>query len=278
MIKFPVAIVLYNPSLSAINRIINFVDLGVNLYIFDNSEKKNDLFLNQKGIMYYSYEYNYGLSFSLNFICNRIKEDKFDSFLFFDQDTIFTIQTLEFVQNFVNYKNLINDSILNSALAVNFRDNSVLNSPLNIINTRFFSSYSINEVFFNINSGTMYFLKNYYLFNWFDNKYFVDGVDYSFSLDVIINKFRNFSITNVPGLNHSEEQGDSSIFILGKKITSRVYSFKRNYDFLRSHFFLLIKTFKVPSIKPKLFILKAFLGYLFAQIIFRVNYCINKLF
>ena len=278
MIKFPLAIILYNPSLSSINRILNFVDLGVKFYVFDNSEKKNEALLNQNGIKYYSDEYNYGLSFSLNFLCNKIKQDKFDSFLFFDQDTIFTIQTLEFVQNFVDFKYYINDSILNSALAVNFRDNSVLNSPLNIINTWFLNSYSINEVFFNINSGTMYFLKNYYLFNWFDNKYFVDGVDYSFSLDVIINKFRNFSITNVPGLNHFEEQGDSSIFILGKKITSRVYSFKRNYDFLRSHFFLIIKTFKVPSVKPKLFILKAFLGYLFAQIIFRVNYCINKLF
>lgn len=278
MIKFPLAIILYNPSLSSINRILNFVDLGVKFYVFDNSEKKNEALLNQNGIKYYSDEYNYGLSFSLNFLCNKIKQDKFDSFLFFDQDTIFTIQTLEFVQNFVDFKYYINDSILNSALAVNFRDNSVLNSPLNIINTWFFNSYSINEVFFNINSGTMYFLKNYYLYNWFDNKYFVDGVDYSFSLDVIINKFRNFSITNVPGLNHFDEQGDSNIFILGKKITSRIYSFKRNYDFLRSHFFLLIKTFKVPSIKPKLFILKAFLGYLFAQIIFRVNYCINKLF
>jgi hypothetical protein len=124
----------------------------------------------------------------------------------------------------------------------------------------------------------MYFLKNYNLFNWFDSKYFVDGVDYSFSLNVIINKFRNFSITNVPGLNHFEEQGDSNIYFLSKKITSRVYSFKRNYDFLRSHFLLFIKTFKVHSIKPKLFILKAFLGYLFSQFIFRVNYYINKSF
>jgi rhamnosyltransferase len=270
MVNFPIALVLYNPTSSTINRIESLMELGIKFYVFDNSSTKNDILSSLNNINYYCDNFNYGLSYSLNFLCQNIKNDNFDNFLFFDQDTIFTIDTLKYINGFIEYKCSSEEPYFNTILSVNFRDNTTNINNLNSIEIRSFNKYLLTEVYFTINSGSLFFLEHYNLFEWFDRNYFVDGVDYSFSLNVIINKFKNISIINVPGLNHTAEQGDSSIYIFGTKITSRVYSIKRNLDFLRSHFLLLIKTFRIIDLKPKIFIIKAILIYILSQSIFRL--------
>jgi rhamnosyltransferase len=189
-------------------------------------------------------------------LCNKAIADNFKYFLFFDQDTIFTTDTLNYIQNFIRYKENCSIKFFDSVLSVNFREKSIESTSLNIISKDKIDVYEIITIFFNINSGTLFLLEKYKCFQWFDKKYFVDGVDYAFSLNVVINNFKNVSISNVPGLNHTEEQGDRTIKILGKKIASRVYPISRNIDFLRSHIMLLLKSFNVKYAKPKLFIIK----------------------
>jgi rhamnosyltransferase len=276
MINFPIALVLYNPTSSTLNRILNFIDLGIKFYVFDNSNIKSNILSSINNINYYCDNTNHGLSYSLSYLCQNIKNDSYDYFLFFDQDTIFTFDTLKYIDSFIIYKNVKKDVYLNSIVSINFRDTSTINDQLNTIDIRSFDNYTITEVFFTINSGSLYILEHFNLFKWFDENYFVDGVDYSFSLNVVLNKFKNISICNVPGLNHSAEQGDSSIDIFGKRFTSRVYSITRNYDFLRSHFFLLIKSSKISSIKPKIFLFKEIFGYISSQFLFRIISLFSK--
>jgi rhamnosyltransferase len=276
MINFPIAVVLYNPTANSINRILYYSDLGIQYFVFDNSNIKCNLLSNIKNITYYYNNKNYGLSYSLRFLSQNIKNNNFDNFLFFDQDTIYTIETLKYIDEFVKYKNTNDNHFINSILSVNFRDNYTKSNYLNTIDTINLDNYLMTEVFFTINSGSLFFLKHYNSFKWFDDIYFVDGVDYSFSLNVIINDFKNITIYNVPGLNHSSEQEDSTINIFGKRITSRVYPINRNYDFLRSHLFLLFKTISIKSVKPKLFLIKEIFNYIILQFIFRLISFFNK--
>jgi GT2 family glycosyltransferase len=278
MISFPIAIVLYNPTSSTINRILGFLEKGIILYIFDNSKITNETLLNSNNpnLCYYKFNENLGLSYAINYLCEKALSNNFETLLFFDQDTIFKIESLNYINDFLTRKDL-NSSFFDTVLSVNFRDSESIQSELNIIEAGKVNDYLYYNVYFNINSGTLYFLNKFKSFEWFEKKYFVDGVDYSLSLNTVINKFKNIVITNVPGLNHKDEQGDSVIQLFGKKISGRVYSLNRNFDFISSHLRLLIKTFKIRDYKPKFFIMKALFAYVIGQLVFRLKSIFAKI-
>lgn len=275
MYKFALGIVLYNPTKASINRIVNFAKIGVDIYIYDNSKSSVEE-LNCYPNIDYTFNYNNnGLSYGIDFLCKQAKIDKHNYLLFFDQDTVFKIETLNFIDDFINYIEANNNYFFDSAISINFREKSIEKNKLNVISKNIIDDYELLTIYFNINSGTLFMLNKYSFFTWFDKKYFVDGVDYSFSLNVLINNYKNLSIANVPGLNHTEEQGDTTINFLGKKLISRVYPLNRNIDFLKSHIRLFIKSFKIKPLKPKLFILKAISSYIVVQLIFRMKNILN---
>lgn len=271
MTSFPIAIVLYNPSQSSIDRILYFLDKGFVFYIFDNSKNQNKILANNNtpNLSYYSFNKNFGLSYSIDYLCKVSISNHNKYLLFFDQDTIFKLETFDFISDIITIKSNEQNTLFEKVLSINFRDAASIQSQLNIINIFSLNSVSLYNVYFNINSGTLYFLDKYDKFNWFDEKYFVDGVDYSLSINTIINNYKNLVVIDVPGLNHTEEQGDSIIKIFGKTFTGRIYPLNRNIDFIKSHLKLLLKSFRIKRIKPILFIIKALISYLFIQIVFR---------
>jgi len=271
MISFPIAIVLYNPTESSIDRILYFIEKGIVFYIFDNSQITNEKLsnFNHPNLSYYTFNENLGLSYSINYLCEKAIANNSKTLLFFDQDTIFKIESLSYINEFLIRSEISNSSFFNTVLSVNFRDSNSNQNKLNIIEEGVISNYQYYSVYFNINSGTLYFLDKFKRFKWFEEKYFVDGVDYSLSLNTVINQLKNIVITNVPGLNHTDEQGDSVIRLFGKKISGRVYPLNRNFDFISSHLKLLTKTFKIGDSKPKLFLIKALSSYVAAQLAFR---------
>ena len=271
MISFPIAIVLYNPTDSTIDRILYFIEKGIIFHIFDNSQITNEKLsnFNHPNLSYYTFNKNLGLSYSINYLCEKALINNSKTLLFFDQDTIFKMESLNYIDDFLIRSESSNSSFFDTVLSVNFRDSDSKQNKLNIIETGVINDYIYYSVYFNINSGTLYFLDKFEKFKWFEEKYFVDGVDYSLSLNTVINQLKNIVITNVPGLNHTDEQGDSVIQIFGKKISGRVYPLNRNFDFISSNLKLLTKTFKIRGSKPKLFLIKTLLGYVAAQVAFR---------
>lgn len=279
MLNFPIGIVLYNPSESSVNRIKYFADRGIEFYIFDNSEnsfERNDL--TEKSIKYYRNGKNSGLSYSINFLCKEAILNGSEALLFFDQDTVFTQATLNYVDRFFKFKITSNFPILREVVSANFRDIELKSNKSNVIDSFQVGEYSLYAIYYSINSGTLYFLEKFNEFKWFDEEFFVDGVDYSFSLNTMINGYKNIAIANVPGLDHSEEQDMSYVTFFRKKRSFRVYSFRRNVDFLKSHFRLLFKSFKVNGLKSKIFIIKAMLLYISSQLVNRTISIINKLY
>lgn len=271
MYNFSIGIVLYNPTHISINRIINFAKQGIDFYIYDNSKFITEKLSSIPNLHYTSFNKNNGLSEGIDYLCKKAINDDHDYLLFFDQDTFFNSDTLNFIQNFIVFMNEKKNHYLDFVVAINFRDKPIKENKLNVIGNTLVDIYEIQTIYFNINSGTLFMLNKYSSFSWFDKTFFVDGVDYAFSLNVLINNFKNLSISSVPGLNHSVEQGDTFISLFGKKIISRVYPLSRNIDFVKAHILLFIKSFKIQSIKPKLFIVKAILSYIIIQTLFRVR-------
>lgn len=259
-----IGIVLYNPSDLSINRLKSFISTGLNLIVLDNSPKSNtDLAkLENNNFHYYSSGINLGLSKGLNYLCEISLSKKCKHLLFFDQDTIFGVETISFVRETI--KHLLNDSLGNKIIAFNFRDRLVNN--LNRKKVFTFNEVLYNEVYFIINSGTLFNLNLYHTYPWFNDKIFVDGVDYEFSFRARIKGFKLVELANVPGINHTLEQGDLSFEIFGRKVYLRNYPRKRKIEFIKTHINLIIQSMKNMHFRGSFFLFRALLIFALSQI------------
>jgi len=272
MVDFKIGIVLYNPDSNSVNRIINLANQGFQFCLFDNSSKTNNILIEVNNVEYFTFNDNLGLAFSIDYLCRHCINSNFSKLLFFDQDTIFTRDTLDFIEDVCKEIIALDSMFFNDVVSINFRESGTKHVKLNTFDYFDVGSFSFSSNYFVINSGSLYFLDKYFYFKWFDKNYFVDGVDYSFSLNVLINNFKNISIINTPGLNHTDFQGDSTISFFGRKIISRIYPLRRNFDFFYSHSKLLIKSLRVNSFFPLFFLVRAIIGYFFTQFLFRFRY------
>jgi rhamnosyltransferase len=266
--------ILFNPSKDAVTRISDSARSGYEIFIFLNSPVKEE-FINVlksvESIHILSNGLNEGLARGLSSLCNAASLGKFRALLYFDQDSIFTLETLNYVEKYLNIIKTSDDSFIDSIVSTTFRDTTTLSRRYNHISTFQISGFQVENVYFTINSGSLYFLNKMDKYEWFDKRYFVDGVDYSFCIRSKINDFKITEIFNTPGLDHETEQGNLPVKFFNKEKSGRLYPFSRNIDFLKSHLMILWSTLKIRSIKPKIFILKSILSYLYTQLLFRLK-------
>jgi rhamnosyltransferase len=90
--KIAGVVVLYNPDESVIGNINSYIkDLEL-LYVFDNSEVKNELIEKLKKInkvKYFSVGKNVGIGFALNYVCDIAVKEGYDWLLTMDHDSYF---------------------------------------------------------------------------------------------------------------------------------------------------------------------------------------------
>jgi rhamnosyltransferase len=268
MEEISIGYILYYPSINSINRIINLANYGYKIYLIINSYLDkiviNDLEKKQL-IKILSVGINIGLSRGLKKLTEQAKNDGYKAILYFDQDTIYSTTTLKYISTYFSYIKKIND-VYKMVACTTFRDKTKINKRYNHISTIKSSEYKIEEVFFTINSGSLYFLETINNFTFFDEKFFVDGVDYAFCINA---KYHNYKITeiyNTPELDHESEQ--KMISIGGLK--GQVYPVNRIFDFLKSHFILILYSLKISCIKPKIYILRSILLYVYGQLMLRL--------
>lgn len=267
--NFALGFILYKPTVNTIERILKHSIDGYKIFIYDNDEINNNQKFIHPNINYYSNFRNDGLSVGLNHLCSIAKKNGFTTLLYFDQDTIFNDETLHFINNYLNYVNN-NFSNFNTIACTTFRDFPINYRNSNTISKFEINKYSIYNVYYTINSGSLYMLNKFDDFNWFDLNFFVDGVDYAFCINCKKNKYLVTEIYNVPGLNHEDEQGNNFVNIFGITFRGRAYNFKRNIDFISSHIKLIIKSFTIFSPKATLLLFKSTFYYIISQIIFKV--------
>ncbi len=230
--SYCIGITLYNENKSFRNKISLFQQLGYRVYIYDNSPSSQNArnYLDFKNIHYFTCGKNIGLGVAMSTLCAQAFYDGFDRLLFLDQDTAISEQTVDFIHK-------VNSTFdLNDYLAISFSNDNV-----NLPRIKYYDEYIVNDVKVVRNSGTLFNLDNLKIMNWFDTSFFVDGVDYEFSLNANLHNFKLGLINGIPDFDHVSEQGYENYNFFGKKIFYRTYNISRIYDVTKSSIKLIFR-------------------------------------
>lgn len=253
-----VGFVIYNPSIDQLKRIRDASQSGFAVYVYDNTPETSisrDFALDRKNIVYLTCGKNVGLGLGITTVCAQAYYDNHTALVFFDQDTVFDISTLNFIEDY--YKDNLNLADAYSAILFNSK---------NHLRTNKSKAMHFGDVLLAINSGSLFFLENLKSINWHNDSYFVDCVDYDFCLSSKIHGFKLGEFSATPGFDHSTEQDDSAYLVFGRTYLMRAYSVKRVRGTCLASFKLLSKSLATGHFSFFLRILKLFFIYISTQL------------
>lgn len=212
------AFVTYHPQANLRARIQLLSERGCSIYLFDNSPDCENNAEDTKaldGVKYFTAGKNVGLGFPLTLLPATAYADGWDRLLFLDQDTGISAQTLDFISDF----NTRQADLADKGYSVVTFDGKSMATATEIIDAKF-----------TINSGSLFILENLKKLNWHNESYFVECLDYEFCLRSIIEGFRIGKVYNTPGFDHSSEQPDRIVTLMGRALPVRRYRFARVKD------------------------------------------------
>jgi rhamnosyltransferase len=262
--KVAIGIITYNPDRNVLQRLKKTMNCGFKVYIFDNSPDNAIIrdYVNSttdsSRITYLTCGKNVGLGYGLSALCSHAYYDSFPTLVFFDQDTAYSDDTLQYISNFYSKNNGLAETY--SAIAFNSKDiNMPASEGSNILNVRLI-----------MNSGSLFFLDNVKKMNWHNTKYFVDCVDYEFCLKSSNCHFNIGEHRFTPGFDHCSEQRDQLLKIFGREYPVRAYPHSRVRDFVFASSKLIVKSIATGNGMFFLEISKASGKYLFIQVYVRI--------
>ncbi len=259
--KIAVGVIVYKAEQETLNRLKQAVSSGFDVYLYDNSPDEysaKEFSKTCEKIKYYTCGKNAGLGIGLSTICAQAYSDNIEALLFFDQDTVFNVETLEFVDDYYLHRKSLRDS--HSSLFFNAKhkkDNET--QPDGVL-----------DIDLTINSGSLYFLKNLKSIGWHDLTYFVDGVDYKYCLDSKAAGFKIGECSYTPGFDHVSEQADKVYNVFNKKYYLRAYPLFRMVDTIKSSLRLAVTALGRKEWKLSNSIVRMLSIYLVCQCIVRV--------
>lgn len=260
-----VGIITYNPGDSVVQRLVDTIQKGYKVYIFDNTPEVPIIrnFLNRDAytasmVSYHTCGKNVGLGYGLSAICAQAYYDSFATLLFFDQDTVFRLETLDYISEYYQK----NRNLCDSYSSVNFNSKKYGSSDP--------QDKEVKNIKLSMNSGSLFFLENVKKIGWHNTKYFVDCVDYEFSLSSRNARFKLGEHTITPGFDHCTEQGDQNVWMFGREYPVRAYPFSRIRDSVSAYFKLLAKSIVTRNGSCFLDIGSAFGKYIFIQTYVRI--------
>lgn len=219
MRKIALGFVVYNPPASLLNRMELALGAGWTLFVFDNSPVEESVRVfcaAHGGCRYFTVGKNVGLGYGISVVAAQAYYSDHPALLFFDQDTAFNFDTLAFIERFYAMNVSMADAY--SSVVFNTKDTGSGSSE---------AEFVTRDVLLSINSGSLYFLENVRKLNWFDETFFVDGVDYEFCLRSSEANMKTAACVNTPGYDHVTEQDDTSYYVFGQSRRLRRYSRSR---------------------------------------------------
>jgi len=255
-----IGFVTYYPTDEFYKRIELVSSARFEIYIFDNSpdatrsKKVADAI---KNVKYITGGKNLGLGVGLSIISGTAFSDAYPMLLFFDQDTNFTVNTLDYIYKFAceNSSSFRKDYAL-----VVF---SALKSSVN-------AEYNVQEVLLAISSGSLFFLDNLERIGGHNESYFVDGVDYEICLRARMNRLKVGMCGGTPGFDHVSEQPDRELSIFNKSMPIRRYSIKRILDAIGAYIKLIFSSIRSRDFLFAGVMIRSITIYLFGQILSRI--------
>ena len=256
-----IGIVTYNPGENLISRLSLAIESGFVPYIFDNSPENRiirNFCAHGQNCRYSTCGKNVGLGVGISAVCAQAYYDSFPALIFFDQDTVFNRETLDFIEDFyVSNARIASDY---SAIVFNSKDSG----------DKAGRDFAFKDVLLARSSGCLFFLENLKKLNWHNEKYFVDGVDYEFCLKSRNNNFKIGECSTAPGFDHESEQPDVKYRIFGKERLLRRYSAKRILDSTFAGAKLMIKSVVTGNVIFSVAIIRSMAIYFYGQFAVRL--------
>jgi rhamnosyltransferase len=218
----PLAIgfVTYHPDAGFYARLAQLRELGVPVFLFDNAPSAADHArlngFDREFLHYVTAGNNVGLGIGLSVICASAYARGHEYLLFFDQDTRFTAETLEYAKSLLRQQA---EKITTSHVAV------VLQAPRGDG-----TDHRLVDQLLAISSGMLFVLHNVARMGWHNPRYFVDGVDYEFCLRARARGYKIAVCSGAPGFDHVTDQADKDRVLFGRTLRLRKYPWRRVFD------------------------------------------------
>lgn len=203
---YPVCIVTYFPSALAVER-IQAASKQWPIWIFDNTPKSGLGTPWGQEIQVLGTGRNEGLGYAMHFLLKAVRGAGHAKALYFDQDTVFGLSSLEWIQAWLhdNPEEERDYAMLN-CLPSTSGDSSLpgLVKPTQLM----------------INSGSLFDLVTLEKVGYHRSTWFLECVDFELALRMARAGYRLGTINGCPGLDHEQEQPNAQI--------SRIYPIKRS--------------------------------------------------
>lgn len=222
MIKLAACVVLYNPDDSIFENILTYGNYVDKLIVVDNSLKKNNLLIDrlnevfESKLVYIDNNDNLGIATALNQACDKAIELQFKWILTMDQDSSF-----ENFEHYLKCFNSVNSNKDIAILAANTDGNKENNISL---------SLDFEDKFIVITSANIVNLEHFEQIGRFDDKLFIDAVDFDFCIKANINKLRILLFKDVY-VNHALGE-----VFLRKNIFTRKNKYKIEHNAQRAYY------------------------------------------
>jgi rhamnosyltransferase len=275
--KIVISIILYKPSKDIWFRIRQSIGKKYVVFIFDNSPLATKCpidILSSPDVHYFTFGLNVGIGLAIKQMCATAYYEHIKYLVYFDQDTVFTSDTLDYISEFVSLvegEEGKTNKRIERISSITFRDQKKSSCS----DTFEFSGRTMQIVDFTINSGSLFFLERLKEIGWHNSKYFIDGVDYSYCLEAAAAGYYIAEINGVPGLNHSIEQGDCLHKFLGCSFVGRRYPLYRRKDFLFSSNKLIFRAMRVDARKV-LWLTRSLVLYFVIQMIIPFSHDVSR--
>ena len=259
MKEIAIGFVIYKPEPDFWQRIEMLNENGYKCFIFDNHPNSINFSIKNYELEYTTVGKNLGLGIGISCVCAQAFYKGYKSLFFFDQDTIFNMNCIDFVNEFNSKYNYYSKDY--SSFVFNSKK---LNQVPNV------GKYFIKETYLSISSGSLFFLNRLKELNWHDHTFFIDCVDYEFCYNSYRNNLKIGECLNTPGFDHVTGQEDKQYKLFHKVFKTRKYPLFRIKDTIYGSLKILNRTIKDANFKFGYLIIRSLLIYLYFQLLSRL--------
>lgn len=264
--NFDIVIIAYYPNQLLIDRIVAALNGGFTCWIFDNTPKGNP-YLRSLAIYNNCYvqnekNINVGLGQAMNCVFKNVFNSGCSHILYFDQDTLFSLATLNWIKSWY-----IKNTKENYA-ALQFVSTDV---DIGVEVVR-----DVENVLLLINNGCVFDLFKLNNMGWHDKTYFVEGVDYKFCLDAAYLKYKLGRVGGAPDIDHVSVQPQNSTNVFKRKFTYRIYPWLRKREFTLALLRLYFVALKRRQFLFSYIFLRNILTFWTTQSMYHILLCLNK--
>lgn len=237
-------VILYFPTIDELEN-IRKLSLSYRVVCIDNSVNK--IKFHEKNIDYFWSGGNIGISRALNKVHKLIKDEI--GYLFLDQDTKINSDGVQAVESILAN---ISKSDLSGYALINFKNGS---DP------------EVRSTDLVINSGSYFITENIKKIGYFDERFFVDCVDYDICVRARIAGLKVGVCNGISSLDHESGQADSIYTFMGANIKTRRYNRSRFVGSIFGYIRIILYTIKNMRFDLTYVTSRSLIFYIFGQII-----------